>query len=272
MGRRTLKPHSDTPGLDAQLLLSEILSQTRTWILTHPDVELEGIQSQTFVRDLARCEAGEALPYVLGWWEFYGRRFKLSPEVLIPRPETELLIEEALAFLMTHPDRRKAADIGTGCGGIAVTLAGEIPNLMIVATDNQLGALRIAQINAHDHHVLPRTWFIQADLLSPVGTRFDLICANLPYIPSDVLADLVVAQREPRSALDGGEDGLQVIDRLLAQVPDMLAPGGRVLIEIGADQALVAQAIATKSIPDSKVEILQDLAGRDRLLVVDTGD
>jgi release factor glutamine methyltransferase len=192
--------------------------------------------------------------------------------VLIPRPETELLVEEALAFLMTHPKRRLAADVGTGCGGIAVTLAGEITNLTMVATDIHLGALRIARNNAHDHHVLPRMWFIQADLLSPVGTRFDLICANLPYIPSEELADLVVAQREPRSALDGGEEGLQVIDRLMAEIPDKLASGGRALLEIGASQAGAAQAIAIRSMPDSKVEILQDLAGRDRLLVIDRGD
>jgi release factor glutamine methyltransferase len=99
-----------------------------------------------------------------------------------------------------------------------------------------------------------------------------LICANLPYIPSEELADLVVAQREPRSALDGGEEGLQVIDRLMAEIPDKLASGGRALLEIGASQAGAAQAIAIRSMPDSKVEILQDLAGRDRLLVIDRGD
>lgn len=269
MGRRTLKPHSDTPDLDAQVLLSEILDQTRTWVLTHPEVELESTQSQTFLRDLARCEAGEALPYVLGWWEFYSRRFQLSPEVLIPRPETELLIEEALAFLKTHPSCRMAADIGTGCGCIGVTLAAEITDLNVVATDIEGGALRIARNNADDHHVLQRVLFIQADLLSPLKGSFDLICANLPYIPSEELADLRVAMREPRSALDGGEDGLQVIDRLVAQIPDLLALSGRALLEIGTDQVKAAQAIVRKAIPSSAIEVLQDLAGRDRLLVID---
>lgn len=249
--------------------MSEILGRTRTWVLTHPDVELEGTQSQTFLRYLARCEEGEALPYVLGWWEFYGRRFQLNPEVLIPRPETELLIEEALAFLRTHPGRRTAADIGTGCGCIAVTLAAEIPDLNIVATDIEGGALRIARNNALDHHVLPRMRFIQTDLLSPLRASFDLICANLPYIPSAEMADLVVARREPRSALDGGEDGLHVIDRLMAQLPDLLIPRGRVLLEIGADQAEAAKTIARNTIPASVVEVLKDLAGRDRLLVID---
>ncbi len=270
MGRRTLKPHSDTPDLDAQLLLSEVLGRTRTWVLTHPEVELDGTQSQTFLRDLARCEAGEALPYILGWWEFYGRRFRLNPEVLIPRPETELLIEEALAFLTNHPGRRMAADVGTGCGCIAVTLAAEIPDLNIVATDLEGGALRIARNNAYDHHVIPQMRFLQANLLSPLRASFDLVCANLPYIPSEELADLVVARREPRSALDGGENGLQVIDRLMAQIPDLLAPSGRVLLEIGVDQAEAVQTITQKAIPASIVEVLQDLAGRDRLLVIDS--
>jgi release factor glutamine methyltransferase len=269
MGRRTLKPHSDTPDLDAQLLLSEVLGQTRTWILTHPDLELEGKQSQTFIRDLARCEAGEALPYVLGWWEFYGRRFQLNPEVLIPRPETELLIEEALTFLKAHPDRRMVADIGTGCGCISVTLAAEIPDLNIIATDIERGALRIARNNAEDHHVRPRMWFIQADLLSPLKACFDLICANLPYIPSEELDDLVVAKREPRLALDGGTGGLQVVHRLMIQIPNLLALRGRALLEIGANQAEAAQIIARKAIPFSTVDVLQDLAGRDRLLVID---
>lgn len=269
MGRRTLKPHSDTPDLDAQLLLSEILGRTRTWILAHPESELESTSFQTFQRDLARCEAGEALPYVLGWWEFYGRRFQLNPEVLIPRPETELLIEEALAFLTSYPDRSMVADVGTGCGCIAVTLAAEMPNLNIVATDLEGGALHIARNNAHDHQVLPRVRFVQADLLSPVKATFDLICANLPYIPSEDLIDLVVARREPRTALDGGEDGLQVIDRLMAQIQNNLTPRGRILLEIGADQAEAVQTIAQKAMPSSAVKILQDLAGRDRLLVID---
>ncbi len=269
MGRRILKLHSDTPDLDTQLLLSEILGRTRTWILTHPDIELEGTHAHTFLRDLARCEAGEALPYVIGWWEFYGRRFQLTPEVLIPRPETELLIEEALAYLRAHPGPRLAADVGSGCGCIAVTLVAEIPDLNIVATDIERGALSIARNNAQAHDVLSRIWFLQADLLSPLRTSFDLICANLPYIPSDELADLVVAKREPRSALDGGEDGLQVIDRLITQIPHLLAPRGRVILEIGVDQAEAVQNIARNAIPSSKVEILRDLACRDRLLVID---
>jgi release factor glutamine methyltransferase len=270
MGRSALKPHSDTPDLDTQLLLSEVLGRARTWILTHPEVELENVQTQAFLRDLARCEAGEALPYVLGWWEFYGRRFQLNPEVLIPRPETELLIEEALLFLTNHPRKRMAIDVGTGCGCIAVTLAVEIPDLCIVATDLERGALRIARKNAIDHQVRSRVRFMQADLLSPVYASFDLICANLPYVPAEDLPGLVVAKREPRSALDGGEGGMQVINRLMMQIPGLLKPRGRVLLEIGAGQAEIIQTIAQETFPSYIIGVRQDLAGRDRLLVIDS--
>jgi release factor glutamine methyltransferase len=270
MGRSALKLHSDTPDLDTQLLLSEVFRRTRTWVLTHPEFKLEETQKQTFLRDLSRCEAGEALPYVLGWWEFYGRRFKLNPETLIPRPETELLIDEALLFLTDHPGRRMAIDVGTGCGCIAVTLTAEVPNLYMVATDLGTGTLRIARKNAIDHHVLSRVWFLQADLLSPLNAAFDLICANLPYIPTEDLPGLVVADREPRSALDGGEGGMQVIRRLMAQIPGLLKPRGRVLLEIGADQAEAIQTVAQETIPSSTVGVRQDLAGRDRLLVIDS--
>jgi release factor glutamine methyltransferase len=269
MGRSALRLHSDTPHLDTQLLLSEVLDRTRTWILTHPEVKLENVQKQAFLNDLARCESGEALPYILGWWEFSGRRFQINPEVLIPRPETELLIEKALLFLTSHPSKRMAIDVGTGCGCIAVTLAVEIPDLFIVATDIERGALRIARKNAIDHQVRSRLRFVQTDLLSSVFASFDLICANLPYIPTEDLPDLVVAKREPRSALDGGEGGMQVLHRLMTQIPDLLKPRGRVMLEIGAGQAEVVQTIAQETFPSSTIGVHQDLAGRDRLLVID---
>jgi release factor glutamine methyltransferase len=269
VGRSTLKPHSDTPDLDTQLLLGEALGKSRTWVLTHPEAVLNDVQAQTFEENLNRLKAGEALPYVLGWWEFYTRRFQVSPEVLIPRPETELLVEAALAFLNRQPDRRTAVDIGTGCGCIAVTLAAEIPDLQMVATDIELGALRVARNNACDHDVISHVRFLQSDLLSSLSTQFDLICANLPYIPTDELAELDVAKREPSAALDGGVGGLQMINRLMAQIPSALAPAGRLLLEIGAEQSEEVRRITHNSLPSAHVDVVQDLAGRDRLLVID---
>lgn len=269
LGRRALIPLSDTPNLDTQLLLSEVLGCTRAWVLAHTEVKLNKAQTQTFVNMVSRCQNGEALPYVLGWWEFYGRRFWLTPDVLIPRPETELLIEGAMQFLIQNPERRMVADVGTGCGGVAVTLAAEVPNIWVTATDLSFSALRIAQSNAQEHFVASRVQLIQADLLEPVAGPFDLICANLPYIPTEVLQGLAVATREPCMALDGGADGMVIIRRLLAWLPDLLERNGRALFEIGTGQGDTALAASQDVLPTSNVEVRKDLAGRDRLLVID---
>lgn len=249
--------------------MSEALGCTRAWVLAHPEARLNEAQTQAFINMVARCRDGEALPHVLGWWEFYGRRFRLTPEVLIPRPETELLIEGALQFLIQHPKRRMAADVGTGCGGVAVTLAAEVPDLWVTATDLSFSALQVAQSNAREHRVASRVRLLQADLLTSVAGSFDLICANLPYIPTKVLHGLAVAPREPRMALDGGADGMVIIRRLLACIPDLLEANGRALFEIGAGQSDTALAATQEVLPTSNVEVRKDLAGQDRLLVID---
>ena len=269
LGCRALEPLSDTPNLDTQLLLSEALDCTRAWILAHPEVKLNRAQIQTFVRMVSRYQNGEALPYILGWWEFFGRRFRLTPDVLIPRPETELLIEGAMQFLIQFPERRRVADVGTGCGGVAVTLAAEVPDIRVTATDLSFSALRVAQSNAQENRVTSRVQFLQADLLAPVVGSFDLICANLPYIPTEVLQGLAVATREPCAALDGGADGMVIIRRLLTCLPDLLAMNGRALFEIGTGQGGAAFAASHNVLPKSNVEVRKDLAGRDRLLVID---
>ena len=269
LGRRALEPTSDTPNLDAQLLLSEALDCTRAWILAHPKVKLNQAQTQTYVSMVSRCHNGEALPYVIGWWEFYGRRFKLTPDVLIPRPETELLIDGALQFLIQYPERRKVADVGTGCGGVAVTLASEVPDVWVTATDLSLRALLVAQSNAREHHVASRVHLLQADLLAPVVGPFDLICANLPYIPTEILQGLAVVSREPCTALDGGADGMVIIHRLLTCLPDLLEMNGRALFEIGTGQGDAVLATGKQVLSTSNVEVRKDLAGRDRLLVID---
>ena len=269
LGRRALEPISDTPNLDTQILLSEALDCTRAWVLAHPEAKLNRVQAQAFVSMLSRCQNGEALPYVLGWWEFYGRRFRLTPDVLIPRPETELLIEGAMQFLTQYPRRRMVADVGTGCGGVAVTLAAEAPDICVTATDLSFRALRVAQSNAREHRVASRVRLLQADLLTPIVGSFDLICANLPYIPTKVLQGLAVATREPYAALDGGDDGMAIIRRLLTCLPDLLAMNGRALFEIGTGQGDTALTASQDLLPTADIEVRKDLAGRERLLVID---
>jgi release factor glutamine methyltransferase len=269
MGRCALETLSDTPSLDAQLLLCEVLRCPHAWILAHPEAPLEESRITDFIIALTRYQHGEALPYVLGWWEFYGRRFRLTPAVLIPRPETELMVEEALSFLSEHPKMRLAADIGTGSGCVAITLAAEVPDLRMVASDLSSEALRVAGSNSREHGVESRVGLLQADLLTPLAASFGLICANLPYIPTSSLSDLEVARREPHVALDGGADGLAVIRRMLTQLPGVLAQDGRALFEIGAGQGEAVLDIAKAVLPHSEIKLRLDLARHDRLLVVD---
>jgi release factor glutamine methyltransferase len=263
-GRRALLAHSETPGLDAQLLLCEVTQRERAWLLAHPEEPLERSQSRAYSALLRRYLEGEALPYILGWWEFYGRRFAVDASVLIPRPETELLIEHALA---AAAGSQLALDVGAGSGCIAVTLAAEAPNLRVVAVDIDSAALQTTRANARRHQVEDRVDCVCSDLACALDAAFDLICANLPYVPHPALKNLDVARREPRLALNGGEGGLALIRPLLLDLPRLLAPGGRALLEIDPKQKDEVLQLA-RSI-SLGADVLPDLAGRDRLLVIE---
>ena len=262
----------DTPSLDAQVLLAHVVGRTRAWVLAHGEDPVDASQAAAYERLLTRLKQGEPLAYLTGRQEFYGLTFRVSPVVLIPRPETELLVERALAWLQENQGIRRAADIGTGSGCIAVTLAAHIPDLRLIASDRSLQALRLARENARLHGVLDRTTFIQADLLSPFQRpmALDLICANLPYIPTSTLAQLPVRRWEPALALDGGEDGLTLIRRLLKGAQDRLSPGGLVLLEIEAGQGEAACRLAREAFPGAKVSLYQDLARLDRIVQIET--
>lgn len=260
--------HSETPGLEAQLLLARVLSRPRASVLAHLDQDLNADQLAQLDGYLVRLEAGEPLPYLLGEQEFYGLKIKVNPGVLIPRPETELLVDTALNWLRGHPGKRRAVDIGAGSGCIAAALAAHIPDLRILAVDNSLAALHTAKENLSHLGLLERVQLVQSDLLTCIGTPFDLVCANLPYIPTEVLLGLSVACHEPLSALDGGVDGLDLIRRLLADARRWTAPGGLLLLEIEAGQAESAQALARQACEASQIEIATDLAGHARLLKI----
>ncbi len=266
-----LQPHSETARLDAQVLLAHLLAVPRTWVLIHPEARLTSAQQEALREALERLRAGVPLPYVLGEWEFYGRTFEVGPEALIPRPETELLVETALAWLRARPDVHLAADVGTGMGCIAVTLAAERPSLRVLAADLSPAALHLARRNARRHNLTPRLDFLCADLLSPLAPRsLPLICANLPYVPVDTLRRLPIYGKEPTLALDGGPDGLHLIRRLLAQAETRLARGGLLLLEIEASQGESAPRAARKVFPRARVDVLPDLAGHPRLLRIRT--
>ena len=208
------------------VLLSYVLEQPQTWILAHPEARLSAPQRAELTALVARLKQGEPLPYLTGRQEFFGLCFEVSPAVLIPRPETELLVETALRWLRSHPAAGSALDVGTGSGCIAISLAVNTPALYLVATDISTDALAIAQRNAQIHHVEDRITFQEADLISADLRRFDLICANLPYVPTSELAKVNSLPYEPASALDGGPDGLALIKRCLANAPAHIrAPG-----------------------------------------------
>ncbi|NPA93634.1 MAG: peptide chain release factor N(5)-glutamine methyltransferase [Chloroflexi bacterium] len=265
-----LRPHSETAALDAQTLLAAIMHRDRAWLLAHPQARLTPRQHRRLQRACARLAQGVPLPYVLGRWAFYGRDFALTPAVLIPRPETETLVELALAWLKANPTRRWAADVGTGSGILAVTLAAEIPNLHVTATDISTDALGLARLNAQRHQVAERIVFLETDLLNAPRGPFDLIVANLPYIPSEQLNTLAVARYEPRQALDGGQDGLDLIRRLLAQAKVRLAPQGLLLLEIASDQGEPAKALAEAAFPQATITLHHDLAGLPRVVAIAT--
>lgn len=265
---------SGTPELDARVLLAHILGKTRTWIEAHPETLLTRSQHASAKKAIARLEAGEPLPYVIGHWEFFGLDLELTPDVLIPRPETELLVERAIKWLQAAPDRRTIADVGTGSGCIAIAIAHNIPDTKILATDISRKALEVAQRNARNYSVKKHIDFVQCDLLPsyhdplPTARHFDLICANLPYIPKASLEKLPIYGREPTLALNGGADGLDSVRRLLNIAPKWLPPEGMILLEIEASQGMSVVSLAYDAFDNVEINLHQDLAGHDRLVEI----
>jgi release factor glutamine methyltransferase len=268
---------SDTPVLDAQALLAHVFQKPRTWLLAHPTANADPDQTAQLGLLMHRLTDGEPLPYVLGHQEFFGLDFDLTPDVLIPRPETELLVEKARAWLELSPDRRTVADIGTGSGCIAVCLAFHISDVRVLATDVSVPALKVAIRNARKHAVFDRINCVECDLLpqevpgAPIEPHLDLVCANLPYIATGTLRELPVYRREPTLALDGGADGLDSVRRLFDLVPKWMAPDGCLLLEIEASRGAAVLSLAHAAFDAATIRLHRDLAGRDRLVEIDLG-
>ncbi len=271
--RQKFQAVSETPVLDAQVLLAHILDKPRAWLLTYPEADLNPAQVRQFLQAIQKIETGTPLPYLIGVWPFFRLDFLVSPAVLIPRPETELLVEMALAWLQHHPGPKKGLDIGTGSGCIAVSLAANWPDIHLEAIDISENALAIAQQNAQKHQVADQINFRRSDLLADICAQpgsIDLICANLPYIPSATLKQLAVFGREPTLALDGGPDGLDLIEKVCADAAAILAPGGLLLFEIDATQGKSAIKLARQYYPAAEITLHPDLAGYDRFIAIQT--
>jgi release factor glutamine methyltransferase len=233
----------ENPRLNAEHLLAHALGLKRMELYLQFDRPLTEAERAP-LRDLVkRRGAREPLQHVLGSAEFHGRTFACDKRALVPRPETEQLVELVLELAKAHA-APTLLDIGTGSGVIALTLALEIPSASIHATDLSPDAVALSAENAARHALTDRVTFHQADLLPPGDTKFDLIIANLPYIPADEIAALSPEVRhDPHAALDGGPDGLDLIRRLIDTAPDRLAPRGALLLEIGAGQADAVNAL-----------------------------
>jgi len=248
------------------VLISRTLNKSKSWVLAHGEYRLIPEEIQKLEDKFNKYLQGVPLPYLLGEWGFYGRRFLVTPEVLIPRPETELLVELAAAF-GKQKESLSIIDVGTGSGVIAVSLAAELPGARVIATDISMEALKIARKNAQIHQQ-KRIRFIQSHLMAPFKAQFDLICANLPYIPSRMLENLEVAKWEPQLALDGGESGLDLIERILVQAKMNLTHGGMILLEIESSLGRESLDRAKKILPEANPRLHQDLSGKNRVLEI----
>lgn len=271
-GRQYLKQQNVASySLDSQVLLSHITGLDRTGLITRGDQPLTPAQLQQYEKLLERRAGGEPVAYLTGHKEFMGLDFIVSPAVLIPRPDTELMVERAVSLLRQSGARPlPAVDVGTGSGAIAVTLAHLVPGLQVYAIDISPDALEVARQNAARHGVADRVKFCQGNLLEPIPAdlqgKVSVITANLPYIPSGDISGLMtdVKDFEPHLALDGGPDGLALYRKLIPRAHRLLHPGGHLLMEIGPGQGAAAKALLPAASWTARLEL--DLAGRERLV------
>ena len=263
-------PHPERARLDAETLLLHLLNQNRTWLLTNWETDASPEIETAFGKLIARRSSGKPLQYITGMAEFFGLPFQVAPGALIPRPETEHLVEEVLRLAQIQaPEALRIADIGTGSGAISVALAHSLPNARLTATDLSPQALSIARENAAKNHVSERIEFIQGDLLAPLsGQSFTIIASNPPYIPNSDLESLSVEVREyePHSALFAGEDGLTVYRRLIPDAYHLLLPGGWLVLEIGFGQQQSIQALLEEN-RYTEIRFIADYQGIPRVAV-----
>jgi len=270
--RRTLASHqTEEPDIDAELLLRHATNLNKDKLYVQYNRELTDKESHLLYDLIQRRVQSEPIAYILGYKEFFGLDFEVNPSVLIPRPETELLVEKAIAFARQQ-NIRLIADVGTGCGAIAIALAKHLPDAKIYAVDISEDALRTAKTNCKKHDVCNRVTLLHGNLLEPIPKLVDLIIANLPYVKIADWKKLPngIKANEPKIALNGGADGLDVIENLLAKAKDKLQSNGTMLLEIGYNQGKAALKSATNYFPEATTEIYTDLAGMDRVLSIAT--
>jgi len=265
---RLLRAGADpaTAALDADVLLAFTLGVQKEELLAHPERTLSSEDAARFRALIERRRAGEPVAYLRGWKEFYGQRFRVDPRVLVPRPETETVVEEARRFIAGRA--LTVVDVGTGSGAIACAIALSEPRVRVIAVDASRDALAVAEANALALGVADRIELRQGDLLAPITEKVDVVCANLPYIREDEMQRLAGGRTalayEPRVAVVSGADGLDLIRRAIADLPRVLAPGGAAFFEVDPPQAAeVARLLERVGL---RTRIAKDLAGLDRVV------
>ena len=257
--------------LEAEVLVMSVMRMTRQNIFAQQETEVGSRLEQDLAVLLEQRLQRTPLAYILGYREFYGINVMVTPSVMVPRPETENMVEHTLFMALMGMETRELviADVGTGSGAIAVNLAIHLPSAKIYAVDISEPALDVAAYNIRGHSVADRIRLGHGDLLDPVPEPVDVIVANLPYIPTGRIPTLQPEVRqEPVIALDGGPDGLDLVRRLLAQAPEKLKTPGIILMELDPEQFPAAEESARQHFPDADISAEQDLTHRDRILVV----
>src|SRR5205085_5645098 len=255
--------------LDAEVLLAHVLKRPREWLHTYPERRVASRQRQAFQRLVRRRAARVPVAYLTGEREFFGHRLRVTPAVLIPRPETERLVELAIDWLGKHPGARQVIDLGTGSGAIAIAVAAAVPSARVRALDVSQRALRVATSNIRAQRLASRVKPERRDLLAG-ARKADLILGNLPYVstpqqrswPRDL-------EFEPLRALDGGRDGLDLIRAAITQAPAVIRPGGALLFECEPGQTRRIASIAGRTWPSATISVHQDLAGRNRVVQIE---
>lgn len=271
--RQALEASSNpSAALDAQVLLAYALGVDRAWLFAHAEVLLTPALAEAFAALITRRLNHEPVAYMLRRRDFYGLEFQVDSRVLIPRPETELLVDRVLAHIHVQAIAAPIiADVGTGSGAIAVTLASHCPQATLYAIDLSEAALAVAQANVQRHDQRGQITLLQGDLLAPLPVPVSIIAANLPYISQSTYATLhpTVHNYEPRLALEAGPAGLDAIARLLQQAPAHLLPDGALFLEIGDDQGEAVSVLARQQLPHAHtIALHQDYSGRNRLIII----
>jgi release factor glutamine methyltransferase len=260
--------------LDAEVLLAHIIRKDRVWLITHRDDALDQKNQREFDEALRRRTQREPLQYIIGNQEFWGLEFKVTPDVLIPRPETELIIEAALAIVQDRNRQLRIIDLCTGSGCIAVSLAKELTSAHVIATDVSERALAVARENARNHGVADRIRYLEGDLFGPLEEldlrgRVDIMASNPPYVRAGDLAALQpeVKDHEPQMALIAGPEGTEIAKRIIRTAPEYLKKNGALIMEMGLGQAEALTRMAEETGAYGKPGILKDLAGIERVIV-----